>query len=184
VHATLPFALLAAFVVCLYPAASARRIPALPPASSALYCAVASLREEPFMITRIAHLCLAATDLAATERFYITGLGFRKLFDFLRGGQVIGFYLEVCPGNYVEVFRRDHVDPEAKAPISHLCLETADIDAVSRQLKSLGYTVTDKKLGADQSWQTWVTDPAGVRIEFHQYTPNSSQTTHRNCVLD
>jgi hypothetical protein len=47
-----------------------------------------------------------------------------------------------------------------------------------------GYETTEKKLGSDQSWQIWTTDPNGVRIEFHQYTADSSQRTHNNCILD
>ena len=42
---------------------------------------------------------------------------------------------------------------------------------------------TEKKLGEDQSRQAWVTDPAGVRIEFHQYTAKSCQSTGATCVL-
>ena len=135
-------------------------------------------------IKRLAHVCLSAHDLAATERFYCAGLGFAKVFDFIRNGQIIGFYLRVVEGTYIEVFVREAIDAEAKPPISHLCFEVDDIDAVRRQLLAAGYTVTDKKLGADQSWQSWVTDPSGVQIEFHQYTAKSCQLTGANCVLD
>ena len=40
------------------------------------------------------------------------------------------------------------------------------IDDISRPLTEAGYEVTEKKLGADESWQAWVTDPTGIRIEF------------------
>ncbi len=66
---------------------------------------------------------------------------------------------------------------------AHFCLETDDIDEVARRLADNGYPVTEKKLGADQSWQVWTKDPSGVRIEFHQYTPKSSQRTHQDCIL-
>ena len=39
-----------------------------------------------------------------------------------------------------------------------------------------GVTVTDKKLGSDNSWQAWLSDPDGNRIELHQYTAQSLQT--------
>ena len=136
------------------------------------------------MIKGIAHVCIASTDLAATERFYCSGLGFKKGFDFLRAGNVIGFYIEVAPASYIEVFRQTAIDTQAQSPISHICFETQDIDKVARHLKSKGYKVTDKTLGADQSWQAWTTDPAGVKIEFHQYTAKSTQVTGGNCVLD
>ena len=65
------------------------------------------------MIKGIAHVCLTAPDLAATERFYCSTLGFSKVFDFIRGGDVIGFYLRVAPGAYIEVFRRGEAGPSA-----------------------------------------------------------------------
>lgn len=135
------------------------------------------------MIKGFAHVCLAATDLVAVESFYCQGLGFKKVFDFIRNGAVTGFYLEIASGVYIEVFVGGEIDRKSRSPVSHFCLETDDIDQVAMRLAENGYETTPKKLGADQSWQIWVTDPSGVRIEFHQYTAKSSQLTHENCVL-
>ncbi len=135
------------------------------------------------MIKGLAHVCISAKDLAATERFYVTGLGLKKGFDFIRNGQNIGFYLELGRLGFIEVFKRDEVDAKANGPIQHLCIEVDDIDRLVQQLTAHGYEATPKKLGADQSWQSWTTDPSGVRIEFHQYTALSSQTTGQNCLL-
>ena len=66
------------------------------------------------MIKGFAHVCLAATDLDAVEHFYCAGLGLQKAFHFIRDGRVVGFYLQLRPGSYVEVFERDGIDPEAK----------------------------------------------------------------------
>ena len=140
--------------------------------------------EDDSMIKGLAHVCIAAMDLASAERFYCSGLGFRKVFDFIRGGEVIGFYLDVSANTFIEVFRQDQVRADGNCPIMHMCFEVSDIDEVSRHLKSHGYDVTEKTLGADQSWQTWTSDPTGVKIEFHQYTGKSSQVTGANCVLD
>jgi lactoylglutathione lyase/glyoxylase I family protein len=136
------------------------------------------------MIKGFAHVCLAAVDLPAAERFYCSGLGFRKIFDFIRNKRVIGFYLEISQGDYVEIFQRDEIDAKAKGPIQHFCLEVDDIEQVRLRLSENGYEATGKTLGADQSWQIWTTDPSGVRIEFHQYTDRSSQVTHENCILE
>jgi len=136
------------------------------------------------MIKGLAHVCIGASDLASTERFYCSGLGFKKAFDFIRGGEIVGFYLEVSDRAYIEVFRDDAVQAHDGCPIRHMCFEVCDIDEVSRHLKSQGCDVTDKQLGADQSWQAWANDPSGVAIEFHQYTEKSSQVTARNCMLD
>lgn len=136
------------------------------------------------MITALAHVCIASTDLDATERFYRVGLGLEKVFNFVRGGNVIGFYLRVPGDSYIEVFRHDVIEPEAKSPISHLCFESDDLDAVASRLRAIGAKVTAKRLGADDSWQIWSADPCGVKIEFHQYTETSSQKTGQDCVLD
>ncbi len=135
------------------------------------------------MIKGIAHVCIGATDLDATERFYCSALGFRKVFDFMRQGKRVGFYLQVSASNYVEVFHKDEGAAADKGLIRHMCFETDDIEQVSRTLKSQGIQVTDKKTGADRSWQCWTADPSGVKIEFHQYTPESSQITGATCVL-
>jgi catechol 2,3-dioxygenase-like lactoylglutathione lyase family enzyme len=136
------------------------------------------------MIKGLAHVCIAARDLAATERFYCSGLGFRKVFDFIRGGEVIGFYLEVAEKSYIEIFSQDEIHGNGSCPIRHLCFEVRDMDEVGSRLRDKKYEVTEKKLGADGSWQIWTTDPSGVRIEFHQYTKQSSQITARDCILD
>lgn len=135
------------------------------------------------MIKGVAHVCLSATDLPAVERFYCEGLGGRKVFNFIRGGAVTGFYLEVADNTYIEVFNGGEINTTDRVPIAHFCLETDDIDEVIRRLADNGYPVKEKKLGADQSWQVWTQDPSGVRIEFHQYTPQSAQRTHQDCIL-
>ncbi|MBN1676547.1 MAG: VOC family protein [Kiritimatiellae bacterium] len=135
------------------------------------------------MIDCLAHVCIAAKNLAASERFYCEALGLEKVFNFIREDAVIGFYLRVSDRTYIEVFAQQEVAAHAGHPIRHFCLAVADIDAVAAKLNAYGYPVGEKKLGADQSWQVWTTDPAGVRIEFHQYTERSSQFTGADCVL-
>lgn len=135
-------------------------------------------------LKRIAHVCLGAADLEAAQKFYCQGLGCEHAFDFVRGGRKTGFYLRAGEGTFIEVFRQEQIDPKAPSPMKHLCLEVDDIDAACAKLRAAGYSVGDKKLGADRSWQAWTADPSGVRIEFHQYTAESSQRTGRDCVLD
>ncbi len=135
------------------------------------------------MISGIAHACLVSTDLDASLKFYCDCLGLRRHFDFIREGSLIGFYLEAGRGTFVEIFKGDAPNLSGVLPIRHFCLEVADIDAVVARLRSCGYEASDKKLGADHSWQAWTKDPSGVSIEFHQYTPESCQFTKKSCVL-
>ena len=136
------------------------------------------------MIKNLAHVCIMARDLAETERFYCDLLGFERVFDFIREGNVAGYYLKVSGRTYVEVFQSGESTKPEGFPIRHICFEVDDIEATLKRLRDGGYEVTEKKLGADHSWQAWVTDPSGVRIEFHEYTDESSQVTGRNCALD
>ncbi len=130
------------------------------------------------MIKRIAHLCLVSKDLTATERFYANALGLKKAFNFLRDGTVTGFYLAVGEDSFIEVFLTDQTRDGKSSAIKHLCLEVDSIDEISARVKKAGYEITDKQLGSDRSWQAWLTDPNGVRIELHEYTPASSQLTN------
>lgn len=134
------------------------------------------------MIKGIAHLCIRVVDLEKTARFYCDGLGLKKAFDFIRDGKVVGFYLRVGNGNYLEIFQREPVEA-GPSPIDHLCLETDSIDEVNARLSAAGYAVGEKKMGADHAWQAWLTDPDGVRIELHEYTADCCQKTGKACIL-
>ena len=127
------------------------------------------------MIKQLAHVCIHTDDLAAAERFYCETLGLRKAFDFRRGEALFGFYVDLGNGTFIEVFQGAAVD--SAGAIKHMCIEVDELDAVIAALTAGGYDVTAKKKGCDQSWQAWVTDPGGARIEFHEYTDDSAQRT-------
>ena len=135
------------------------------------------------MIKKIAHVCFGASDLAKTRKFYCDCLGLKELFIFTKQGRKTGMYLEVCRGNYLEFFQGAPKQYDDNV-IRHICLEVKSVDEIVRRLREYGYEATDKKMGADNSWQAWTSDPDGTRIEFHEYTPDSSQLTGRECVLD
>jgi catechol 2,3-dioxygenase-like lactoylglutathione lyase family enzyme len=124
------------------------------------------------MLKQLAHICIHSADLAANMRFYCDGLGLEKAFAFEREGKTFGYYLKLRAGTFIEVF-----EAEAKKPgnIDHVAIEVDDIDAVIQRVRDAGYPIGEKQLGADQTWQVWVTDPDGIRIEFQQYTAESYQ---------
>jgi len=135
------------------------------------------------MIKQIAHICIGATDLAASEHFYCEVLGLAKKFDFIKDGRLFGFYLDTGARTYIEVFSQDGVDQGSKPLIKHICLEVESIDEVIRRISAAGVEISAKKMGSDHSWQAWITDPSGIRIELHEYTPESSQITGQNCIV-
>ena len=44
------------------------------------------------VITRLAHINILAHDLAAAEQFYCGVLGMERGFDFIKNGELYGFY--------------------------------------------------------------------------------------------
>ncbi|PTX97567.1 hypothetical protein DB346_21500 [Verrucomicrobia bacterium LW23] len=136
------------------------------------------------MIKTLAHVCIYSADLQATLDFYVGTLGLKRKFDFIKDGKLFGFYLEIDAGHYIEFFQRP-AEQGTNPRITHICLETDDIDDVIARLKAGGYPIrVDKKKGADNSWQCWTSDPDGVAVEFHQYTAESSQYTGADCIVN
>lgn len=127
------------------------------------------------MIRQIAHTCIYAHDLQATERFYREAFGATKSFDFKRGEDWIGFYLDFGNRTFIEVFRKGESRFDETNQINHICLETGDLDQLLTRVRSLGMDISDKKLGVDGTWQSWTSDPNGVKLEIFQYTPDSLQ---------
>jgi len=134
------------------------------------------------MIKQLAHACIFSSDLAATQAFYCGALGLEKTFDFIKDGELYGFYLALGNGTFLEVFAEEPAGSLSR--IRHLCFEVDDIDASIAQLDKQGVKHTEKKLGGDHTWQTWIKDPDGIDIEFHQYTDKSSQRCGTNCLVD
>ncbi|MEI8313767.1 MAG: VOC family protein [Verrucomicrobiota bacterium] len=136
------------------------------------------------MIKTLAHVCILSRDLDRTLEFYCGALGLRRKFDFFKGEELIGFYLEIDPGHYIEVFKGDTVPEPQGRRITHFCLEVDDIGKVRASLISHGIGATEKKKGSDGSWQIWCKDPDGTDIEFHEYTAESSQITGTRCIVN
>ena len=135
-------------------------------------------------ITALAHVCLYGADLDAMTRFYCDVLGLKKIFNFNKKGRVVGFYLKVAEHNYIEVFEAANPTTAKGACLSHFCLETSSLEVTRKCLEDAGYNPTPIKLGADQSYQFWVKDPAGVDLEFHEYTAESSQLVCRDVEVN
>ena len=133
------------------------------------------------MIKQLAHICIRSKDLSETLRFYGQALGMEKGFEFIKKGELFGFYLKFGNNTFIEVFKGDSGEV---GNINHLALEVDSIDSVLEQVRSCGYETGEKKLGADHSWQSWLTDPNGVRIELHEYTEESLQLKGGQCLVN
>lgn len=136
------------------------------------------------MIKTLAHVCILSKDLDRSLDFYCGGLGLRRHFDFIKNGELFGFYLQIAPNQFIEFFKAGAAEEIRSQRIHHLCLEVENIDALREALIKRGVEVTPKKKGCDQSWQCWCKGPDGVDLEFQQYTPQSSQFTRVRCIVD
>ncbi|MBZ9735291.1 VOC family protein [Mesorhizobium sp. CA18] len=135
-------------------------------------------------VKQLAHVCIFAHDLEATRRFYRDVLGMDTRFNFLRDGRIFGFYLDCGGRSHVEVFEKRESSYSGANQINHFCLEVEDIDAAILHIRSKGVAVTPKKLACDDTYQAWITDPNGVKIELFEYTAKSAQFTGGDRVAD
>lgn len=135
-------------------------------------------------VKQLAHVCIFAHGLEATRSFYRDVLGMDTRFNFLRDGKIFGFYLDCGGGSHVEVFQKDGARYSEQNQINHFCLEVENIDAAIDHIRSNGIAVTSKKLACDDTFQAWLRDPDGVKIELFEYTGKSAQFTGGDRIAD
>lgn len=127
------------------------------------------------LVRQLAHVCIFARDLDATEAFWTEVLGMTVAFRFTREGKPYGFYLDAGGRTNIEVFEKSESAFTERNQINHVCLEVHSLDDAVAAIRARGAEVTDKKLGVDQTWQAWTADPNGVKIELFEYTGSSAQ---------
>jgi catechol 2,3-dioxygenase-like lactoylglutathione lyase family enzyme len=128
------------------------------------------------MIIGLAHACFRVSDLERSVHFYCDLLGLTRAFEFRNAeGKKTGQYVHVGGRSFIELFLGEITPPVKTQSYGHICLEVQDINATVRTLRERGLEVSDVKLGLDHSYQAWVTDPDGNRIELHDYTLESWQ---------
>lgn len=127
------------------------------------------------LIKQVAHACIFAHDLAATEAFWTEVLGMPIAFRFTRNGAPYGFYLDAGGRTHVEVFEKPDSAFSDRNQINHICLEVHSLDDAVAAIRARGVEITDKKLAVDDTWQAWTADPNGVKIELFEYTDKSAQ---------
>jgi catechol 2,3-dioxygenase-like lactoylglutathione lyase family enzyme len=131
------------------------------------------------MIKGIAHVCFVVRDLDASIAYYRDKVGLRPAFEFINDkGERFGVYLHAGERTFLELFVGKLAPRAAGQSYQHVCLEVDDVEATVADLRARGVEVTDAVLGSDHSWQAWLTDPDGNRIELHGYTSESKQSPY------
>jgi len=131
------------------------------------------------MVKGLAHVCFVVVDLDKAVEFYVDKLGLTIAFEFKNDqGQRRGVYVKAGARCFLELFQGDVTPAAGKPSFQHLCLEVDDIAATVADFKAKGIEVGPTTLGCDQSYQAWLADPDGNRIELHAYTAASWQAPH------
>ncbi len=128
------------------------------------------------MIKGLSHACYVVADLKRSLAFYRDKLGLPLAFELnLNEGKTQGVYLHAGQRTFIELFQGKAVPTPGDASYKHICLEVDDIKATVATLRERGVTVGEISLGGDHSYQAWLADPDGNRIELHQFTDKSLQ---------
>lgn len=135
-------------------------------------------------VKQVAHVCIFANDIEETRQFYKSALGLETVFNFHRDGKLFGFYLNAGGRSHIEVFQKSEASFSESNQINHLCLEVENIDQAISHIKGQNIEITEKKLACDDTYQAWVKDPNGVKIELFQYTDQSAQFVGGDRVAD
>lgn len=95
--------------------------------------------------------------------------------------RIFNLYLEIAPGQFLELFpkmkgQKEHTPFNEHLGYSHYSLLVDDIFATRKKLIANGVVMdTDISKGPSETYQMWVSDPDGNRIEIMQFTDQSWQ---------
>lgn len=138
------------------------------------------------MIRRLSHLCLMTNNLPGQIAFYRDRLGLAVQFRFRNdAGEEFGVYLGCGDTTFVEIFDQALAAREWGGDVrplhegnryNHFCLEVTGLKELCETLRARGVEVGEMRTSHhDHSWQAWLADPEGNRIELMEFTHRSRQ---------
>ena len=138
------------------------------------------------MIKTLAHICIFSKDLNRSLDFYCGTLGLRRHFDFIKDGELFGFYLQIDANHFIEIFKAGPTEAAGGQRIHHLCLEVDDLDAMREALIQRGVEVKPQKEGLRRDLAILVQGPrwngCGVPAVHRPKLAIHPQTMHRGLV--
>ncbi|MGL1920010.1 MAG: VOC family protein [Hyphomicrobiales bacterium] len=135
-------------------------------------------------VKQVAHVCIFAHDIDETKAFYKDILGLEPVFNFTRDDKIFGFYLDAGNRTFIEVFQNENATYADKNNINHLCLEVENLEDAAAHIKAQNVDITPIKKACDDTYQAWIADPNGVKIELFEYTDKSAQFVGGDRVAD
>ena len=130
------------------------------------------------MIKGVAHNALKVKDMDRSLYFYCDVVGLKKAFDIKDDdGKPWIIYLKISDNQFLELFYGGTDENEVKfdtVGYHHLCLAVDDIYKIAEKIQATGYKLDNPPAkGKDLSYNFWVTDPDGNKVEFVQLNPES-----------
>lgn len=133
------------------------------------------------MYLTLSHICIQTNNLDETAEFYSNILGMTRVFNFKQDGEVVGFYLRMSEGNFIEVILEKNAPIGAGGAYRHISFESRDIDTCYGKVRSAGIESSNLKIGSDRTYSFRCKDPNDVEIEILQYTGGSCQLNGTDC---
>jgi lactoylglutathione lyase len=131
------------------------------------------------LFKQIGHVAFNVRDMDAALSFYRDTLGFDEMFRLHNDeGDLSIIYLRITDSQFLELFPAKGEIPTDDRNFSHLCLEVDNLDATVAELQKRGVEIVSARTqGKAGSWQAWIADTEGNRIELMEIAPNSLHRT-------
>jgi len=97
--------------------------------------------------------------------------------------KIFNVYLQLCPGQFIELFpkkegQKEHDGFNESLGYSHFSLTVKDINEAKKEMEQSGIAIdTPISIGPSATYQFWIHDPDGNKIEVMQFTEHSYQVT-------
>lgn len=126
------------------------------------------------MLLSLGHVTVRSADFARTERFYCGLLGMQP------GPRpaipVPGRWLYVGDAAVLHVLpRAAWARPGGAGTIDHFALNADDRPAFEQRLRAAGQPFESRRLADSDTWQIFLTDPDGARVELSFVAPSSHE---------
>ena len=120
---------------------------------------------------------LWVTDMAASLRFYVDGLGFRKTKEWVDEGKLRWCWLELGGAVLMlQDYLPGHTPAEKRGVGVSTCFQCRDALELYRQFTSRGLQVQEPFVG-NHMWVTILADPDGYKLDFESPTDAPEEIT-------
>jgi enamine deaminase RidA (YjgF/YER057c/UK114 family) len=126
---------------------------------------------------RLAVPFFMVTDMEASLRFYVDGLGFAVTNQWTPAGRIEWCWLRL--GDVALMLQEYRKDKRPAGPLGHgvsICLMCSNALAIYRDLTSKGVDVRQRPFVGNGLWVTSVQDPDGYRLDFESPTEAAEET--------